>query len=840
MTAFFGASDAPPLTVWQRPPAPEDGTDAFLGDVGRFVGNFEANQDLQRYVNNAYSDLAAAEWAIDQRNDAIRKATGVALDNPYRQWISPEDRANAAQALGYPRSSGGEPVVRKIFDDRARAYESRLGELGRQFAGNADALAAIRPELGVDADRKALASVLEERAARAGAQPFSSSVFKYGSAFLGTMAGWIRDPANVAQVAAGWGGGSAASTLAGAVVRTALREAVFNGAGEAAVQPAVQKWRKELGLEAGVGPALENIGTAAVFGGVLGGALEGVGHVLRRPRGGAVAPPAPSVAPEAAPVAPPVIERALAGQDEALIAAARESGDPVLGAGADALELDNVARGAPPAGVDPAEHGVRFAEAVRFAEDPEQGIDVWHGSAHAFDAFSSEPIGTGQGAQLEGHGLYFAEDRATGEWYAHNYAKPRFVLPDGAELPFPDAMLAGLPPDARSYMAETIRDNPDAPDMKNLLLARLHQARKGFEGEAGQTMQDLAGFLHALPDGTRFTVERHLYRARITRPVEDFVDLDARLDAQPEAVRGALGRLGVTDGTLTGRAAMERLGQLSGSAMGDRRLAALLHDEGLAGVRYLDGASREGGADSRNYVVFSADDVQALARNGVPFDRALPPGAHVAGNGAFGPIVSGFELAEGRQWRAAVKLLRTIEDGEVRGALHHPEIGPIDLVWGRYDPNTGDGLGLAKIVGKHPEVLDRLGDVVADGAIESESANRIRLVSEHGRAVVRLEFDGETKKWLMTAYDPRAGGRTESPGGLQAGSHSSPASRASANIAPESAVEKAAPSRGVLDAYPLADEATGGTRLVTSDALKAAPTRDAELAAAVRGCNLWG
>ena len=34
---------------------------------------------------------------------------------------------------------------------------------------------------------------------------------------------------------------------------------------------------------------------------------------------------------------------------------------------------------------------------------------VWHGSPHKFDKFDSSKIGTGEGAQAYGHGLYLAE-----------------------------------------------------------------------------------------------------------------------------------------------------------------------------------------------------------------------------------------------------------------------------------------------------------------------------------------------------------------------------------------------------------------------------------------------
>ena len=41
--------------------------------------------------------------------------------------------------------------------------------------------------------------------------------------------------------------------------------------------------------------------------------------------------------------------------------------------------------------------------------NPQTGAIVWHGSPHKFDKFDSSKIGTGEGAQAYGHGVYFAE-----------------------------------------------------------------------------------------------------------------------------------------------------------------------------------------------------------------------------------------------------------------------------------------------------------------------------------------------------------------------------------------------------------------------------------------------
>ena len=48
---------------------------------------------------------------------------------------------------------------------------------------------------------------------------------------------------------------------------------------------------------------------------------------------------------------------------------------------------------------------------------PPPGIVAYHGSPHSFDQFDTSKIGTGEGAQAYGHGLYFAEKEGTAQSY---------------------------------------------------------------------------------------------------------------------------------------------------------------------------------------------------------------------------------------------------------------------------------------------------------------------------------------------------------------------------------------------------------------------------------------
>ena len=49
--------------------------------------------------------------------------------------------------------------------------------------------------------------------------------------------------------------------------------------------------------------------------------------------------------------------------------------------------------------------------------DGQLSVIAWHGTPHTVDKFSTDKIGTGEGAQAYGYGLYFADRRAVGEQY---------------------------------------------------------------------------------------------------------------------------------------------------------------------------------------------------------------------------------------------------------------------------------------------------------------------------------------------------------------------------------------------------------------------------------------
>ncbi|MBI4662070.1 MAG: DNA mismatch repair protein MutS [Verrucomicrobia bacterium] len=129
------------------------------------------------------------------------------------------------------------------------------------------------------------------------------------------------------------------------------------------------------------------------------------------------------------------------------------------------------------------------------------------------------------------------------------------------------------------------------------------------------------------------------------------------------------------------------------------------------------------------------------------------------GHGACGPI---FEQLRGKP-RAAIAHLMKLQAGEVPGALFHPEVGEIDLVWGNAGHTPGRGYGLTKIVAYHPEVLSQLQELLLQMAPSDSNENTIQLDSATHRAIARTNWKGTAKRWLLTAIekrDPSVAGRT--------------------------------------------------------------------------------
>ena len=98
-----------------------------------------------------------------------------------------------------------------------------------------------------------------------------------------------------------------------------------------------------------------------------------------------------------------------------------------------------------------------------FSITPEAGVNfipAFHGTPHDVSRFSTDYIGTGEGIQAYGYGLYFAEDKGTGEWYRRTLTGD-YV---GSRLSYNDINLGGWKADRNRRLVESVDSLLDKND----------------------------------------------------------------------------------------------------------------------------------------------------------------------------------------------------------------------------------------------------------------------------------------------------------------------------------------------------------------------------------------
>lgn len=158
----------------------------------------------------------------------------------------------------------------------------------------------------------------------------------------GTAASWLAgvarsvvDPANLAAMGITLPLGGEG----GAILPFLARQALAAGTAQAMVEPVIEPARGSLGLEAGPMRAAENIGSAALGGGLLAGLFRGAGAAIRLVRGGRGVEAAPLERPQGQPAPSEYFHGYLTPED----AAALDQGHAV----ADNQGLGTGAAGAP-------------------------------------------------------------------------------------------------------------------------------------------------------------------------------------------------------------------------------------------------------------------------------------------------------------------------------------------------------------------------------------------------------------------------------------------------------------------------------------------------------------
>lgn len=263
-------------------------------------------------------------------------------------------------------------------------------------------------------------------------------------------------------------------------------------------------------------------------------------------------------------------------------------------------------------------------------------IKAYHGSPHSFDKFKMDRIGTGEGAQAYGHGLYFAESEDV----------------------------------ARSYR-DGLSPSRAAENQRQMQIGELRQSIKYDENDLASIDEgNPQGFLSIDAKSMRQDITRNkarlkeleeleipldgsIYEVNINANPDDFLDWDKPLSEQPESVRRAFlntntgddpilrelldtspegmmmqGMVPGSKGSAAYRTLVER-GNADGAIgehlgpnnppmkTGDKWATEALMSEGIPGIKYFDGNSRDNGQGTRNYVVFDENLISIVKKYGI-------------------------------------------------------------------------------------------------------------------------------------------------------------------------------------------------------------------------------
>lgn len=220
--------------------------------------------------------------------------------------------------------------------------------------------------------------------------------------------------------------------------------------------------------------------------------------------------------------------------------------------------------------------------------NPQTGAIVWHGSPHKFDKFDSSKIGTGEGAQAYGHGLYLAESDDVAKMYRDKLTDPAFKY-------------AGMN-DAKVRLNEKIAKRVEAADPKRAAALRAEIASLSEPGGALYKVD--------LPD-------EHIAK---------MLDWDKPLSDQAREVQVGLQNSGLLKyaddyfnvNKKTAPTGADLHDFLKYSGYDQWELSSKMADQGIPGIRYLDGGSRGTGQGTSNFVVFPGNEglLTILERNG--------------------------------------------------------------------------------------------------------------------------------------------------------------------------------------------------------------------------------
>lgn len=655
---------------------------------GPDIGTNEA-----RYVNDAGNEILMA-----------LRAKGYRVDGGYQQ-------TSILGMMLHGTRLGGMLTVKGAAGNR-RLFRA-LADAKARFPKDFEQYAAVSDQSSLMTFANARQRADYQRAQAAGERLTGGGKV---AAILGGIGAQYDDPDAWLGVLGGGSGAAGRSVLATAM-RGGAREAGINAGFAIASEPLIDRSAERLGIDRTWGDTAWDVGVQAGFGGLTGAVGDGLASAFRR------RVPATSRTPEEHGALD-----AVAREDEHQAASPYEPGP--------AGDAMHTARTVQASGL--LRTGERATIASRLG-DAHRAIEGNESRGRQFDA-SGRTLTSPKGA------LGLMQIMPTTGPEAARLAGVPWSLERLRNDPEYNRMLG------RAYYNEMLRQfDGDAEKAAAAYNAGPGSARKGngLRGAMARAAQrgEPENWRAYLPAETRAYVAE--FRRRMGGAAKEIapgrVDDgggDARLaalDDDAAEIEGAMARrterAEQNDAPIT--IPMPELRRETFASTAEWRAAQRDADDDLAGTARYRGAPADG-APADVLSERATAEGELPERAGADADAERPTLSD-----AEPPMLSDDELAP---WREAVATMRAQGEGEAPGALSHPGVGPIDVIWG------GERGGLAHIISRHPDVVDRLPEHLARMEVVRRSPTRMRLESEENGAGVRLDYDGEKERWLVTTY----------------------------------------------------------------------------------------
>jgi hypothetical protein len=216
--------------------------------------------------------------------------------------------------------------------------------------------------------------------------------------------------------------------------------------------------------------------------------------------------------------------------------------------------------------------------------------DVWHATPHRFDQFSTEFLGSGEGFNSYGWGLYFASRREVADYY-----RSKFSRDTGSG----HVLRVSLPDDATRYLLWDTRLRQQSLLIRNTALSFLSMRETPPEEYSWGTGCSIQTNLKR----SNAEIESHRDGGFMVYADDGGWTFRRSFETLPEALKAAKRKIKEDLLRLTGEKFYDSLKWEFGGA---KQASLALLDKGIYGIKYLDSGSRRAKEGSYNYVIFDA------------------------------------------------------------------------------------------------------------------------------------------------------------------------------------------------------------------------------------------